>query len=185
MRILGLDPGMKRLGFGVVEREDEEVVLLDFGYFLNERPGDVTYNKFLNLAIGFIAEKFPGLLNEYAPDAIAAEIVPVGRLAANSELVVAAITTCKVIAFQFGVPWHDYGANTVKSVIAGHGSATKAKIRSTICSLYSNIAQAHAELKQRQKSDGQKGEGIPFDVFDGVAVATTGLYKLEGQEKRG
>lgn len=177
MRVLGLDPGLKRMGFACVEQLDTHMELIDFGYFLNERDVTMTYNTHLNRAVGFLAEKFPALVHEYAPRVIAAEIVPVGRLGANTELVVAAITVCKVIAHQFGVEWVDYGANTIKQVATGDGLATKARVRNAMLHRFASLDEAQREIKAKQKARGERPTGIPQDVFDGCAIAITGALK--------
>jgi Holliday junction resolvasome RuvABC endonuclease subunit len=173
--ILGIDPGLTRLGWGAVGVNGEELTLGLSGLIAHPRDTDLPYNKYLNDGILQITEKFPVILSVVQPISIYAEIVPPGRLGSRSELVVAAITTCKVIAFQWGIVWNDVGANTVKKIITDDGTATKARVRNAVIDAFPSIGAAHKKAKLEQKEQGEKRpEGIPQDVFDGIAIAMAG-----------
>jgi Holliday junction resolvasome RuvABC endonuclease subunit len=172
MRILGIDPGMLRLGVSAIKLlEDNEIELITYGMISNPRDSGTPYNQYLNAGIAQITNDFPRLLDVTKPQLIASETVPVGRLGMNTELVVGAITACKVIAFQFGIDWVDIGANTVKKEVTGDGKANKTLIRNTILGSFPTIETRHKLLKKEQKAAGEKMVGLPQDVFDSVAVA--------------
>lgn len=171
MRILGLDPGMARLGIGALEFKDDQISLITYGMISNPRDKNATYNDFLNAGIYQIVNDFPRLLDVIAPHIVVAELVPPGRLGSNSDSVMAAITTCKVIAYQFGIPWNNIAASTVKKAMTGDAKATKAKIRNRVLDEFDLIKARHAELKREQKEEGEKPVGLPQDVFDAIAVA--------------
>ncbi len=146
------------------------------------RDDALTFNQHLNTGIQQIVTDFPKLIDAIQPTVICAEIVPSGRLGSNSELVVAAITSCKVIAFQFGIEWIDYGANTIKKQVTGDGKATKTLVRNTILDLFPAVKSRHALLKKEQKVAGEKAEGLPQDVFDGIAIALCGVKLMVPEE---
>jgi len=175
MRILGIDPGLTRLGFGALEPNSNNLNLLGYGMIAHPRDESLTFNQHLNTGIHQIVTDFPKLIDAIQPTLICAEIVPSGRLGSNSELVVAAITSCKVIAFQFGIEWIDYGANTIKKQTTGDGKATKTVVRNTILDLFPQVKSRHALLKKDQKVAGEKAEGLPQDVFDGIAISLCGV----------
>lgn len=179
MRCLGLDPGVERLGYGVVDVDDEtgELTLVHFGYLSHPRIEN-EYNRHLNNAIQSLTNIVPKLLHDFAPNLVAAEIVPVGRLKSNTELVVAAITVLKVVTFQWGIPWKDFGANTIKKQVTDNGLATKAQVKNAVMAQFPEIVKAHKEEQVKQKSDGKKRPiGLPADVYDGIAIAITGIRK--------
>ena len=186
MKVLGFDPGMKRMGISVIERNElGNIELIDFGYFSNERNPKDPYNKFLNEAIQSLADAMPKIIYDYAPNIIVSETVPVGRLGNNTELVVAAITVVKVIAYQFGIPWIDMGANKIKLLSTDNGTASKAQVKNAVFNLFPQVKEEHKKERERQKAEGiapSKATGIPQDVFDGIAVALAGL--LFEEEKR-
>lgn len=173
MIVLGLDPGMQRLGYGAVTVE-ESLDLLRFGMIQTPRTYQ-KHNEFLNEGIENITNEFPRVIMLTEPDVIVAETVPSGKLGSNSELVVASITVCKVIAFQFGIPWHDIAANTWKSKVVGDRNATKARTRNTVFAYFPRMEEQHKELKKNQKAADEKAEGFPADVTDAVAMAIAGI----------
>jgi crossover junction endodeoxyribonuclease RuvC len=185
MRILGIDPGMQRLGIGAVKIQGNDTSLLTYGMISHPRDSTVTFNEHLNAGIKQITVDFPKLIDMIGPDVIYSEIVPVGRLGSNSELVVAAATACKVIAFQFGIAWQDIGANTIKKELTGDGKATKAQVKRAVFALYPKVEEQHKRIKQQEKSAGEKQQGLPQDVMDAVGIAHVGALlngiNLSGQ----
>lgn len=170
MVILGIDPGNNRLGYSGLSSTE----LIVYGMIHNPR-GAEKFNQHLNASIVRISDEFPIVIDSINPDLIAAETVPVGRLGSNSELVVAAITVCKVIAHQFGIPWKDLGANTVKKEVAGDGLASKAKIKNAVFGYFPALEDAHKNKRKNEKLAGEKVVGIPQDQLDAIAVGIAGL----------
>ena len=173
MKVLGIDPGMNRLGYAGTENETE-LNLYKFGMIHTPRAAQ-TFNQYLNEGIENIATEFPRVLMFTTPDIIVAETVPVGKLGSNSELVVASITVCKTIAFQWGIPWYDVAANTWQSKVVGQGvKVTKAKTRNATFAYFPALAEQHKLLKKEQKDEGEKAEGFPPDVTDAIAISIAG-----------
>jgi crossover junction endodeoxyribonuclease RuvC len=179
-RILGLDPGLEHLGFGVVDTNP--FGLTQMGIVPNPKDPLLLYNENLNKAIENIAVQFQRIIMLYDPNEIAAEIVPVGKLGSRSETTVASITVCKTLAFTYGIPWTDYGANTIKNTVTGDGYASKAKIRNAILQLFPDWTAKHkAEKDKQRREEGMKRPpGIPQDAFDGSAIALTHYMKTNG-----
>lgn len=177
MNLLGLDPGLEHLGFGVVNTSP--FGLPNMGVIAHKKDPLLSYNEDLNLAIANIAEQFQRLLMLYDPKQIAAEIVPVGKLGSRSETTVASITVCKTLAFTYGIPWNEYGANTVKLSVTSDGKASKAQVRNAVLALFPEWQAVHKKEKQRQKTEEgmKRPPGIPQDAFDGAAIAVTHYFK--------
>lgn len=171
MVILGIDPGMIRLGYGAVDTDP--LTLLKFGMIHTPRT-DQTFNTFLNEGIEHITNEFPRVLMFTEPDIIFAETVPPGRLGSNSELVISAITVCKVIAFQFGIPWINIAESTWKKEFLGRKDSTKAQTRNAVFAKFPEMELQHKELKKEQKQEGLKAEGFPPDITDAIGVAVAG-----------
>jgi crossover junction endodeoxyribonuclease RuvC len=176
MVVLGIDPGLIRLGWGSVSVEEDELSLGLCGLIAHPRDTEAPFNQYLNEGILQITEQFPVVLACVQPDYIYAELVPAGRLGSRSELVVAAVTACKVIAFQWGIDWHDIAANTVKKVVTGDGVATKARVRNAVLDVFPAIVANHKKAKAEQKAAGDtRPEGIAQDVFDAIAISIAGV----------
>lgn len=185
MRVIGLDPGMQKLGVSAIELIDDQLSLINYGLIAHPRDSADSYNKFLNAGIYQIVDWFPKTIDLVRPDFIYSELVPPGRLGMNSELVVAAITTCKVIAYQFGIDWYDIAANTVKKSITTDATASKAVVRNAVIQVFPELDEEHKKLKKEQKEKGIKPVGIEQDVFDSISIGITGLKlrKTEHDER--
>jgi len=177
MNVLGIDGGMTRLGLGALNVQGANFTLITHGLIYHPRDPEMTFNEHLNTGISRIVNDFPRFLDLVRPDIIYAETIPAGRLGSNDSLVIAAVTTCKVIAAQFGIEWRDIAASTVKKQFTGDGRATKTVVRNTVLGLYPLVAERHALLKAEQKEHGEKPTGLPQDVFDALAIATVGANK--------
>ena len=186
MRILSIDPGMKRLGYSTIEfTSSDDLSLISYGMIHIPRT-DEKFNPYLNLAIEKITNDFPRILDASEPAFIVSEIVPVGRLGSNSELVVAAITVCKTIAFQWGIEWRDIAANTSKVKVTGDGRASKAKIKNAVFGYFPELEARHKEIRTKEKTDGDKVVGIPQDQIDAIAIGIAGtiIYGAEPEAKK-
>lgn len=181
MKVLGIDPGQKRLGLASISIKNGEMRLDNCGVLHHERGETQKFNDYLNEGIFQICEVFPQMLHAVKPHFIMAEIVPTGRLGANTELNVAAITVCKVIAWQWGIDWYDIAANTVKKTVTGDGKATKAKIKKAVVERFPNIKIDINIFKQKE---GGQPEELPQDLYDAIAIAWAGLMIYDQQEAK-
>jgi len=177
-KILGVDPGMRRLGLAVVElNPNGKLILLTHGLIHNPR-GPEKWGEYLNNSIEEVLVDFSRFLGLTNPDIICSERVPPGRLQASSELVFSAITVCKVLAYQWNIPWYDLAANTIKETVTGDDKATKAKVKNAVTSRYPRLAEHHKKLREDQKKAGEKVVGLYPDVYDAVATALCGANKI-------
>jgi crossover junction endodeoxyribonuclease RuvC len=179
VKVLGLDPGFKRLGYAGLEEKESKVELITYGVISNDRA-DLTWNQNLNEGIEWISIELPRLIDRVKPHVIMAELVPPGKLGSNDSLVVAATTTCKVVAFQFGIPWQDIAASTIKKELTGDGRATKAVVKNAVFDLFPSVEMDHLNLKKEQKARGEKASGHPQDAFDALAISYIGC-QLNGK----
>jgi crossover junction endodeoxyribonuclease RuvC len=178
MIILGIDGGMVRLGLGVVKIENDSISLGSYGVIETPR-NELSYNDFLTAGITRITNDFPRYLDLARPDLIISETIPPGKLGSSDSQVIAAVTTCRVVAIQFGLPWKNIAANTVKKGLTGDGRATKARVRNEILALFPEMQTRHEFLKKQQKQAGEKRIGIPQDCFDALAVAYVGSKLID------
>lgn len=184
LKILGIDPGMQNLGLGLIELDEDEIRLVNYGLIYHPRIEE-KFNDHLDAGINQLAVDFPKYLHLYQPAIIISEYVPAGKLGSNDSLVTAAITTCKVIAFQFGIDWYSIAASTVKKGLTGDHKASKAKVRNAIIDVFPEMGESHAQEKKEQKQSGLKMTGLPQDIFDAVAIASIGGAKwLEESRER-
>jgi len=178
MVILGIDPGQVRLGVAEIKvYKNGKLNLGHTGVVYHPRSDKLKFNEYLNEGIYQLAESFPDILHIVRPDFIVAEIVPVGRLGSNTELNVAAITTCKTIAWQWGIDWFDISASKVKKLVTDDAKASKSLVKKTVIGQFPQLEENNAILKENQKKEGIKPEGFPQDLFDAVAIAWAGAIE--------
>lgn len=184
MNVVGIDGGMVRLGLGAVKINNQEIDLITYGLITNPR-GEETYNDFLTNGITQITNDFPRFLDLVRPEVIISETIPAGKLGSSDSQVIAAVTTCHVLAIQFGIPWINVGANTVKKNLTGDYRASKTLVRNTILDMFPSVAERHAQEKLAQKEAGEKKRpGLPQDVFDAIAVAVVGANIVNGEQAK-
>ncbi len=121
--ILGVDPGSRNTGFGVIQSEGERLLHLASGRIHAGRPPALE-NRLRQIYDGLTA-----LIAEHQPQALALEEI---FLAAN---VHSAFTLGQVrgvvllAAAQASLPIYQYSPATVKKAVVGYGQATKAQVQ--------------------------------------------------------
>lgn len=122
MRVVGVDPGLTRMGVGVVEEQAGRLLALYFDT-ITTSPSDETSHRLDQLARGLEA-----VMREYRPDAVAVETV---FLKLNARSAVGAIQASGVAlaaAARFGARVYEYAPAQVKQAVVGTGSATKDQV---------------------------------------------------------
>jgi crossover junction endodeoxyribonuclease RuvC len=145
VRVLGIDPGSRRTGWGLVEQSRGELRWLAEGVAALAM-GD------LGIRLGAIAVKLDELLDEWTPDAIALERAFVGQNAASALRLGEVRGVVLAGAGRRALPVIDYPPATVKLAVAGSGAAGK-----------DMVARGVSALLGR--------EVAPGDASDALAVA--------------
>lgn len=119
-RILGLDPGSRRTGFGVLECRDGELVLLAQGH-LNVSTAAPTAR------LRMIFEGLVALLAEHRPAEVAIERVFVSRNV-DSALKLGQARGAALCAIPGGIPVFEYAPRAIKLAVVGYGGAEKFQV---------------------------------------------------------
>jgi len=180
MRILGVDPGLTRCGFGVIEAGGSRRVALVDVSVARSSADDETPAR-----LAAIADAFDAVLDEHRPQAIALERV-FAQHNVRTVMGTAQISgVVMVTAARRGIPLAMYTPSEVKAAVTGQGRADKAQVGFMVAKLLGlesipgpadaadalAIAIAHAwragagasarELPTRADSAGRQGEGTP------------------------
>ena len=129
VRILGLDPGSRRTGFGVIECRGSELVAVAHGCL---NVASATPAARLRL----IFEGLKALLAEHAPGEVAVERVFVSRNA-DSALKLGQARGAALCAIPADVPVFEYAPRAVKLALVGSGAAEKFQVAQKIRTLLS------------------------------------------------
>jgi crossover junction endodeoxyribonuclease RuvC len=123
IRILGIDPGLRRTGWGMIAAEGNRLIYL--------ACGSVVTNEKLSLAerLVTIHDGLARIVDEFRPDEAAVEATFVNRDAAATLKLGQARGIALLVPAKAGVLVAEYAPNLVKKTIVGAGHAEKAQIR--------------------------------------------------------
>ncbi len=129
IRIIGIDPGLRRTGWGVVDSAGSRLSFVAAGTIL---PGDK-----LPLAqrLCFIHDGLVGVLAEFSPDEAAVEATFVNRDAAATLKLGQARGVAMLVPARAGLAVAEYAPNAVKKTVVGAGHAEKRQIRVMVAML--------------------------------------------------
>lgn len=138
MRILGIDPGSRVTGFGVVEAGARKTVYVASGCIRAEADDFPT-------RLRIIFEGVQAVIAEYAPDEAAIENVFVQRNA-GSALKLGQARGAAICALVLrDLPVHEYTPAQIKLSIAGRGAATKQQVQHMVVALLALPAAPRAD----------------------------------------
>jgi crossover junction endodeoxyribonuclease RuvC len=128
MRILGIDPGLRTTGFGVVERTGSAVAYVASGTIRSEAAPGAGLPERLKAIFEGIRE----VAARYAPDVAAVEIVFVNVNPQSTLLLGQArgAALAALVTAELGV--HEYTALQVKRAVVGHGQARKPQVQAMV-----------------------------------------------------
>jgi crossover junction endodeoxyribonuclease RuvC len=116
--VLGIDPGSRRCGYGVVAREGGRLRVLESGVLLpGERP--------MAERLGLILAGLERLLARARPDEVAVEQVFSGTSPRSALVLGQARGVALAVAARAGLPVHEYAPSAVKLAFTGSGRAGK------------------------------------------------------------
>ncbi len=128
MRILGIDPGLQRTGFGVIEALGTQLAYVASGTIstLEAPRGDLPGR--LKIIFDGVRE----VVDRYAPEACSVEIVFV-NVNPQSTLLLGQARGAALAALVSGsLPVAEYTALQMKKAIVGHGLANKSQVQEMV-----------------------------------------------------
>ena len=121
MRVIGIDPGLRRTGWGVVDVEGTRVRHVANG--VCQSAGEDLATRLLSLFVALTA-----VVAAHRPEAAAVEQTFVNKDAAGTLKLGQARAVALIVPAQAGVPVAEYAPNAVKKVVVGVGHAEKAQV---------------------------------------------------------
>jgi len=126
IRVLGLDPGLRRTGWGIVEADGNSLRYRACGTVEVAAEGD------LALRLQRLYDALAATIREFRPREAAVEETVVNRNAGSSLKLGHARGVVLLAAAHGGLAVHEYGAKTVKRAVTGTGSADKRQVASMV-----------------------------------------------------
>jgi crossover junction endodeoxyribonuclease RuvC len=122
MKILGIDPGLQRAGWGVIEQNGSSLKFIACGV-LKSNSQDNLARRLSELHQGFC-----GVIEIHKPDEVAMEETFVNRNPASALKLGQARGAALAVPGLYNIPVFEYAANTVKKAVVGAGHADKTQI---------------------------------------------------------
>lgn len=126
IRILGIDPGLRRTGWGLIECEGNRLIFVACGSV------DTQERDALGMRLVAIHDGLSRIVEEFRPDEAAVEATFVNKDAAATLKLGQARGIAMLIPARAGLVVAEYAPNLVKKTIVGNGHGEKAQIRMMI-----------------------------------------------------
>lgn len=126
LRILGLDPGLRRTGWGVVESRDNSLRFVASGMVAPNAKLDTAAR--LNLLYDGVAR----LIEAWSPDEAAVEEIFVNKNPGSTLRLGQARGVVMLAPARAGLAVHEYAANAVKKSVVGAGHADKTQVQAMV-----------------------------------------------------
>ncbi len=147
MKILGIDPGLERIGWALIRRDGSRLEALEFGLIQTPRVE-------LPTRLRMVHEQACELFDRLEPDALATERQLFAANKTTALLVAHALGVVLLAGSQRGLKWTEYTPPEIKLAVVGNGAADKKQVQFMVQRLLS--------LKEVPKPD---------DVADALAIA--------------
>ena len=128
-RILGVDPGLRRTGWGVIDVQGNALAYVASGRVLPDEEAPLA-ERLRQLHAGLTET-----VARYKPDEAAVEQTFVNRDAAGTLKLGQARGVALLVPAQAGIPVAEYAANLIKKTVVGAGHAEKQQIRAMVAVL--------------------------------------------------
>lgn len=126
MIVIGIDPGLATVGFGVIKTDAEKVTPISYGC-IRTSANKQTPQRLLE-----IFNEITILFEKYNPDAAAVEKLFFSKNVTNGLSVSEARGVIFLAAQQQNIPIFEYTPNQVKQAITGSGRADKKQVQEMI-----------------------------------------------------
>jgi crossover junction endodeoxyribonuclease RuvC len=123
MRVLGIDPGSRITGYGIIDKEGNRLIHVDNGAIFTDSHRDFP------MRLQRIYRGLTEIIAQYRPDAMAVENIFFSTNV-QSALKLGQARGAAIVAWvNAGLPVFEYTALQVKQAVVGHGRADKQQVQ--------------------------------------------------------
>jgi crossover junction endodeoxyribonuclease RuvC len=151
--ILGIDPGFRFAGFGILKKEGRQALLLDYGYL------SMSSSDSLVTRVGEFHDFFEEKINSCGVTVIALETSFLGKNAQNFLKLGYLRGILYLLAHKYKTDVREFAPTQVKQSVTGFGGASKDQVARVILQLFPGMETPKKE-----------------DVTDALAVTLCGLW---------
>ena len=124
--ILGIDPGLRSTGFGLIEQTGNQLAYVASGCIKTDDKGTLPER------LKTIAEDVQSIIKQHKPDDVVVEKVFVNVNPQSTLLLGQARGAAITAAVLLDTPVHEYTALQVKQAVVGHGKAAKEQVQEMV-----------------------------------------------------
>jgi crossover junction endodeoxyribonuclease RuvC len=139
MRVLGIDCGTERTGYGLIESDGRVHTLIDAGVISTSEKDPLARRLFV------IATELRGIIRQYAPDAVAVEEVFFARNVRTALRLSHVRGVALMIAAEAELTLGEYSPLEIKTSVVGYGRAEKSQVQLMVRSLLRLAAPVASE----------------------------------------
>ena len=133
MIILGLDPGLAALGYGVIDVRGSRMAPVALGALRTRKTDGMAVGRDLTIRVGELARELAGLLDQHHPDEAAIEEFRFYGKAVTSSLQVANVVGMLRESLRArGIPAAEYSARDIKRAVTGCANAGKTQVQKMV-----------------------------------------------------
>lgn len=129
MRLLGLDPGLRRTGWGIIEVEGNRLGFVAAGAIATDSAAG------LALRLNHLFSALIDMIDQHAPLEAAVEETFMNKNAQSALKLGQARGVVLLAPARIGIPVSEYSANLIKKTVVGTGHAAKEQIQMMVKTL--------------------------------------------------
>jgi crossover junction endodeoxyribonuclease RuvC len=134
MIILGIDPGIDNVGYGIVKFNNYSSIDYIASGLIKTHS-----DNFLHQRLGIIAQAIEEIITQFTPKAIGMEKVFINKNALSSMKLSHARGAIMSVIGKTNIYFEEVAPNTAKKILTGHGHADKNQVMYMITKIVSNI----------------------------------------------
>lgn len=123
MRILGIDPGSRVTGYGIIVKEGNRLIHVDNGAIFTGSERE------LPIRLQLIYRELTGIIERYRPEVAALENIFFAKNVQSALKLGQARGAAIVAGVNAGLPVYEYSALQVKQAVVGHGKSAKVQVQ--------------------------------------------------------
>ena len=126
MRILGIDPGTVRLGYGAVDEKEQSITMVECGaIFCNSKTS-------MEERLAHLYRELLNIISRCRPDEVAVEEPFVAQNIRTALAIGRAQAVAILAASMSNIPVHRYTPAQVKQRVTNHGSSDKVQVQEMV-----------------------------------------------------
>ena len=159
MQIIGIDPGLRKTGWGIVSVEGNIITHVSNGTLKSSESNDLS-QRLLEIFVQLVK-----VIEDFKPEVAAVENTFINKDAAGALKLGQARAIALLAPAKLNLPVFEYAPNTIKKAVVGVGHADKLQVKTMV----------QIQLP-KAKFDGQ-------DSVDALSIALCHAYQYKNQDR--